>query len=124
MIERLRDATWLVIVFTAVLILGACEEEVAAPSGLDKSFSMYGIINPRRSMQTVLVSTVERFLSDYAPSIDATVRSTDLKTNETITWRDSVVASERARLIMSSLPTSARASVARTVSKCPDQTVP
>lgn len=78
-------------------ILG-CEEDVAAPSGLESPFSIYGIVNPRLPIQTLMVSPIDARLTDYPVGIDAAVTSTDLETGETITWRDSIATGERGQV--------------------------
>jgi len=81
-----------------LVLLGACEDQVAAPSRMEEPFSMYGIINPRLFFQTVGIAPIQPLLHDYPASLDAVVTSTDLQTDETITWRDSVVTGDRGQL--------------------------
>lgn len=83
-----------------VLALGTagCTEDVAAPSGVDAPFSMYGILNPRLATQTLLVSPIEPLLYDLPETIDAVVTSTDLETGRTTVWRDSVITGEQGQL--------------------------
>jgi hypothetical protein len=81
----------------ALILLTGCEEDVAAPEGLDEPFSLYGVLNARRDTQTVAVSPIGALLFDYPESIDASVTSTDLVTGETRAWTDSAVVGERGQ---------------------------
>ena len=80
-----------------LLLLASCVEDVAAPSGVAEPYSMYGILNPRLEMQTVLVSPIVANLDDYGASVDAAVTSTNLATGRERFWRDSVVVGERGQ---------------------------
>ncbi len=81
-----------------VVLPAGCTEEVASPVGVEEPFAMYGILNPRLSTQTIMVSPTDRLLVDYPGSIDAVLTSTDLESGETITWKDSVVTGERGQI--------------------------
>lgn len=81
-----------------LLSMLGCEEDVAAPSGLESPYSIYGIVNPRLPTQTLLVSPIDTRLTDYPAGIDAAVVSTDLNTGETITWQDSIATGERGQV--------------------------
>jgi hypothetical protein len=59
---------------------------------------MYGILNPRLTVQTIGVAPIEPQLYDFPETIDAVLQTTDLETGETITWRDSVVTGERGQI--------------------------
>jgi hypothetical protein len=88
--QIVRPATCVAI----VVLLTACEDDVAAPSGVEQPFSAYGIINPRLNTQALLVSPVEDQLYPLADTIDASVRSIDLATGTQVVWGDSVVENE------------------------------
>lgn len=75
----------------------ACNEHVAAPTGVEEPFSVYGILNPRLTTQTLLVSPPSTLLLDYSDSIDAVVTSIDLASGELHVWRDSVVVGRRGQ---------------------------
>jgi hypothetical protein len=81
-----------------VLFAGACEEDVASPSGVEEPYSMYGILNPRLTTQTIMVSPIEPLLFDFPDSIDAKVASIDLASGEKHVWQDSVTVNETGRL--------------------------
>jgi hypothetical protein len=75
-----------------------CADEVAAPSGVEEPFSVYGIMNPLLPTQTLLVSATENSVAPASDSIDAVVTSTNLTTGERHVWQDSVSANETDQL--------------------------
>lgn len=77
--------------------MSACEEDVLAPPDLDMPFSMYGILNPQRPVQTIAVSPIEPLLNRYPDSLDAVVSSTDLQSGDVVIWKDSVTTGERGQ---------------------------
>ena len=84
---------------TGFLCLAGCEEDVAGATGVDEPFSLYGILNPRLTTQTVLVAPIEDLLvPESGETLDAVVLSTDLENGKTYTWRDSVVANATGQL--------------------------
>lgn len=89
--------SYAILMIVLLLLTPGCGDEVAAPAGVDEPFSVYGILNPRRAMQTIMVSPLETALGDYGDSIDAAVTSLDLTTAVTHVWRDSVVVGDRGQ---------------------------
>ena len=78
--------------------LAACEADVSAPRDMEDPFSMYGILNPRLSVQTIGVAPIEPLLYDFPETIDVLLQTTNLETGETIIWRDSVVPGEPGQI--------------------------
>jgi hypothetical protein len=84
--------TILILVLGCAVLLGGCETAVDATVDSDRSFSLYGVLQPRADTQWVRVYPIEDQLTPTpATPLDATVRSTVLETGQTQTWRDSVV---------------------------------
>ncbi len=95
--RRVSYRFWLPALLAVTGVFG-CADKIAAPSGLEQPFSIYGILNPRLTTQTLLVSPIENLLEPLGDSIDAVVTSTDLTTGETHLWQDSVVTGETGQL--------------------------
>ncbi len=82
-----------------ILSLAGCEEDVAGPTEIGETFSLYGVFNPRLLMQTVLVAPVEDLLApNSGKPLDAVVTSTDMSSGEIYVWRDSIVANATGQL--------------------------
>jgi hypothetical protein len=79
------------------IILCSCEDSVSPPPGVEEPFSAYGILNPRLTRQTMLVSPTASQLFDFADSIDAIVTSRDVAGGQRRVWRDSVVVGDRGQ---------------------------
>ncbi len=81
------------------LSLASCEEDVAGPTGVDQPFSLYGVLNPRLPVQTVLVAPTEDLLVPRSGDpLDAVVTSTNLNSGKIYVWQDSVVANATGQL--------------------------
>jgi hypothetical protein len=78
-----------------LLLNSGCETSVAPRSGADRHFSLYGVVNPTADSQGVIVFPIENDLRALpAEPIDALLTSTDLQTNESVEWRDSIIVGD------------------------------
>jgi hypothetical protein len=89
------------LVILSLLLVGvissSCEDSVSPPPGVEEPFSAFGILNPRLTRQTMLVSPTASQLFDFSDSIDAIVTSTDLSSGQSRIWHDSVVVGPRGQ---------------------------
>ena len=84
----------LYIVASLVLMigLGACEESVNPILESDQQFTLFGTLDMNQDTQYVRVIPIRpTLLTDARAPLNVTFMSTDLVTNETVTWRDSLV---------------------------------
>ena len=74
------------------LTLGACTESVDTRLGIDRPFSIYGLINPQADTHGVRVFEIKSNIMLVRPEpIDAQVTSILTQTNERQSWQDSVI---------------------------------
>lgn len=86
---------WQIVLGTVALsFLGGCREDVSGPSESAQPFSMYGILNPRTSTQTLLVTPVQNVLGPLPDSIDAAVTSTEVGSGKVRVWSDSIYTND------------------------------
>lgn len=92
-----RLATWctasLLPAVLAVLALTGCDAGVDPVLGTERAYTLYGFFDARSDTQAVRVLPVADRLERRGPEpIDAVVTATRLRTGETVTLRDSLVA--------------------------------
>ncbi len=76
---------------SCLLLLG-CEESVDPILEADEAFSFYGFFDADADTQATRIFTLEPNLRPTPPApLDVIVQSTDLNTDETIVWQDSIV---------------------------------
>lgn len=69
-----------------------CEDAVRPSLGIDRPFTMWGLLDPTAGIQAVRVFEIEETIQVIQPeAIDAEVRTMDLETGEEVVWQDSVV---------------------------------
>ncbi len=75
-----------------LLTLTACSDDVVSVLDAERTFTLYGYLDPSADTQAVRIFAVDSLLSPWndAP-LDVLVRSIDLKTGEEHQWRDSLV---------------------------------
>ncbi len=84
--------------FIATLSLTGCEEDVVGILGTERPFTLYGVFTPGPDTQWVRVFSIQEKLELIKPEpLDATFISTNLTTNQSYTWRDSITQDERGR---------------------------
>ncbi|MFT5142189.1 MAG: hypothetical protein ACI80V_001734 [Rhodothermales bacterium] len=83
------------LLLAALLLNSGCETSVAPRSGADRHFSLYGVVNPTADSQGVIVFPIENELRALpSEPLDAFLTSTDLQTNESVAWKDSIVVGD------------------------------
>ena len=87
---RLMRLTLCAVLFS--LLLNACEESVNPILESDQRFTLFGTLDMDQDTQYVRVIPIRPTLeTDARAPLDVTFISTDLITDETLTWRDSLV---------------------------------
>ena len=77
------------------LLLAGCSETVNPLVEEERPFTIFGYLDPSASIQTVRVIPITKRIDEpFEETIDASVVSVDMETNETRVWRDSVVTFE------------------------------
>ncbi len=75
-----------------MMLLAGCQEDVTAVLGTDRPFSMFGVLTPQADTQWVRVFSIDDRLAPIPPTpLDARFTSTDLTSNESLAWQDSLV---------------------------------
>jgi len=69
-----------------------CAEDVTAPPASGAFFTMWGALDPVTDFQAIRVIAVTDVLEPVPGPLDASVTSTDLRTGQVTTWRDSLVS--------------------------------
>lgn len=72
--------------------VGACDDSVPPTVGTEEGFTIWGYLDPTADLQALRIVPIgARLGADPGEVADATVRSTELGTGRTATWRDSLV---------------------------------
>lgn len=75
-----------------LLTTAGCEDSVHPSLGIDRPFTLWGMINPKTDTHAVRIFETQETIRLIQPDpIDAVVHTTDLTTGEVVAWRDSVV---------------------------------
>ena len=75
-----------------LLILTGCAEDVTAVLDVDRTYSLYGYLDPTADTQAVRIFSVDSVLTAWqGASLGVAVRSVDLESGEERVWRDSIV---------------------------------
>lgn len=80
-----------------VLMLAACDDAFDPFVESDRTFALYGFLDARRDTQFVRVQAITE-QEEPGSTVAARVTSTDLVTEETIAWRDSLIQLEDGML--------------------------
>ncbi len=87
--------TALAAVVIAVTSVAGCETSVEVNLGTDLPFTIWGMFNPKTNVHAIRVFEIGEQLRLVRPEpLDASVRSINLNTGETRTWRDSLIVLE------------------------------
>lgn len=86
-------ALTLVFCLVAALLAGACEETVDPILDSDRDFTLFGTLDMARDTQFVRVIPIREQLlaDDPGAPLNVVFTSTDLDSDETVVWRDSVI---------------------------------
>jgi hypothetical protein len=72
--------------------LAGCDEAVTSPEDIEAYYTLWGALDPAGDRQALRVVPIRPTIVEDEPApLDATVTSTDVRTGETVTWRDSLV---------------------------------
>ena len=89
-IRRLRSIVFTILLAFPILLLLGCETAVDPFDETGRYFSFYGYLDAELDTQFVRVVALRDTITAPAGPIDAEVIVTDLNTNETTVWQDSV----------------------------------
>lgn len=75
-----------------LVLLAGCEEDVVAITGIDRAFTMYGVLTPEADTQRIAVYSIDGRLQPVQPvPLDGQVTSTNMINNERLSWSQQVV---------------------------------
>ena len=80
------------LLITSFFFLVGCEEDVVAVTGIDRAFTLYGVLTPQADTQRIAIYSIDGRLQPVQPTpLDGNLTSTNLTNDERQAWTQQVV---------------------------------